>query len=153
MFAAKRIIYEGLILSILLYGAECWCLTEKLFNHLRVFHARCVRAMCRVNRWHTRKFRISTLELLKRTGLSNIDAYVSKRQLRWAGHVARMDFDRLPRKMLSSWVTERRPVGAPEFTYGRGLYKTLKKAEIDRENWFVEAQDREGWRDMIARVL
>ena len=109
--------------------------------------------MCRVNRWHTRKHRVSTTVLLGRTGLCTIDAYVSRRQLRWAGHVARMHFDRLPRKMLSAWVTEKRPVGAPEFTYGRGLYKTLKKAEIDTENWFVEAQDREGWRDMIAKVL
>ena len=25
---AKRIVYVGLILSILLYGSECWCLTE-----------------------------------------------------------------------------------------------------------------------------
>ena len=55
-----------------------------------------------------------------------------------------MHFDRLPRKMLSAWVTEKRP---------EGLYKTLKKADIDRENWFVEAQAREGWRDMIAKVL
>ena len=85
--------------------------------------------------------------------MSTIDAYVSKRQLRWAGHVARMDFDRLPRKMLSSWVTERRPVGAPEFTYGRGLFKALKKANIERETWHVEAQDREGWRDKIAKVM
>ena len=150
---AKRIIYEGLILSILLYGSECWCLTEKLFNLLRVFHARCVRAMCRVNRWHTRKYRIRTLDLLKRTGLNTIDVYVSRRQLRWAGHVARMDFDRLPRKMLSAWVTEKRPTGAPEFTYGRGLSKALRKADIETKNWHVTAQDRNIWRETIAKVL
>ena len=31
-------------------------------------------------------------------GLKSIDTYVTQRQLRWAGHVARMSYDRLPRK-------------------------------------------------------
>ena len=34
---AKRAVYAGLILPILLYGAESWCLTEKLFSVLRIF--------------------------------------------------------------------------------------------------------------------
>ena len=45
----KRAVYEGLILHILLYGAESWCRTKKLFSMLCVFHHRCVRSMCRVN--------------------------------------------------------------------------------------------------------
>ena len=144
-------------MSILLYGAGCWCLTEKLFNQLRVFHARCVSEMCRVNRWHAQKYRISTLELLKRTGLSTIDAYGSRRQLRWAGHVARMDFDRLPLTKEDAFFMGHREkaFGGPEFTYGRGVFKALKKADIDRNTWHVEApgEDGEGWRDQIAQVM
>ena len=30
---AKRAVYVGLVLSILLYGSECWCLTEVLYNN------------------------------------------------------------------------------------------------------------------------
>ena len=37
--AAKTAAYEALILSILLYGCESWCLTEELLQRLRVFHA------------------------------------------------------------------------------------------------------------------
>ena len=148
-FPAKKMVYEGLILAILLYGSETWCLTEILFNKLRVFHARCVRAMCRVNRLHTRQYRIRTTDLLTRVGLSPIDTYVTRRQLRWLGHVARMDFERLPRKMLTSWVKEKRPRGAPEFTYGRGVYKALKKVNLDRDNWYEAAMDRVKWRSII----
>ena len=36
--AAKVAAYEALVLSILLYGAESWCLTEHLYDRLRVFH-------------------------------------------------------------------------------------------------------------------
>ena len=63
---------------------------------------------------------------------------------------ARMDFERLPRKMLTSWVKEKRPRGAPEFTYGRGVYKALKKVNLDRDNWYEAAMDRVKWRSIIA---
>ena len=148
-FATKKLVYMALILSILLYGSETWSLTEKLFHQLRLFHHRCIRAMCRVNRKHTREYHISNTELLNRLGLSSIDAYVTRRQLRWAGHVARMDMSRMPRKMLSSWVCNKRPRGAPQFTYGRGLVKAFKKANIDSGDWWLSALDRVKWRDNI----
>ena len=84
-FEAKKVVYEGLILAILLYGSESWSLTEFLFDKLRAFHARCTRAMCRVNRWHTHKHRITTDELLERLDLKHIDSYVTKRQLNGQG--------------------------------------------------------------------
>ena len=142
----------AMILSILLYGSECWCLTEKLFRQLRNFHARCVRAMCRVNRMHTREHHISTADLLNRLGLATIDTFITRNQLRWAGHLRRMDFSRLPRKMLSCWVRAKRPRGAPRFTYGRALYKALQKAEIERRNWTELAADRAKWRELISKI-
>ena len=91
--------------------------------------------MCRVNLLHVRRYRISNEDLLDRLGLFSIDSYITKRQLSWAGHVARMGFERLPRKLFSSWVTSKRPRGAPEFTYGRGLKKALNKANIPLHVW------------------
>ena len=151
-YATKCVAYRTLILSILLYGSESWCLTEALFRQLRNFHARCVRTMCRVTRRHTRSHRISTADLLDRLGLSTIDTYVTRRQLQWAGHVSRMDFVRLPRKMISAWVRSKRPRGAPRFTYGRSLRKALKKARIDTATWATLAQDRGAWKDTIRTL-
>lgn len=151
-FDVKRTVYEGLILPLLLYGAESWCLSEKLFSMLRIFHNRCLRAMCRVTLRDCFERHISTDQLLDRMSLRSIDTYVTRRQLRWAGHVARMDFTRFPRKMLSSWVPSKRPVGAPEYTYGRGLYKALKKAGIDKSSWFDLAIDKSEWRKIISDI-
>ena len=145
----KQQVYCGLILSIPLYGSESWCLTEQLYNRLRGFHARCVRAMCRVTLKHTREHHVSTKELLERLRIESIDTYIARRQLRWAGHVARMDMARLPRKMLSSWVRHPRPTGAPQFTCARGLHKALGRLGIDRASWHESAQDREQWRATI----
>ena len=60
-----------------------------------------------------------------------------------------MSFERLPRKILSSWVKNRRPRGAPEFTFGCGMYKALRCANISKDNWFVLSQDRCEWCKMI----
>ena len=63
-----------------------------------------------------------------------------------------MDYSRLPRRMLSSWVQHKRPRGAPQYTYGRGLVKALRKAGIDTATWWGIAQDRNVWRDTINNI-
>jgi hypothetical protein len=147
---AKRTVYESLILNILLYGAESWSVTEVMLDRLRVFHARCVRSMCRVSRKHTWLHHVSTGELEQRLGVDSIDTYLKRRQLRWLGHVARMDYaHRLPRRMLSSWVTHARPRGAPPMTYGRSIDKALLEFNVDQRAWPELAADRVAWREML----
>jgi hypothetical protein len=148
---AKRTVYKVLILSILLYGCESWCLTQVMWRRLRTFHALCVRKMCRVTRYHTWKHRVSTSTLLKRVGLRAIESYVYRRQLGWLGHVSRMKYSRMPRWLLSCWVANPRPVGAPNFTYGRGVQAALEYAGLGEGDgrWVAQAGDREEWREML----
>ena len=75
--------------------------------------------MNRVNLRQTWEQRISNYDLLYRMDVKTIDVYIVKRQLQWAGHLRRMCFDRTPRRMLSCWVQNKRPIGCPSFTYGR----------------------------------
>jgi len=58
--------------------------------------------MCRVSLLHTRIHRISTPDLLERTGVLAIDTYITRRQLRWLDHTDRMGPERVSRKMLTS---------------------------------------------------
>ena len=66
-----------------------------------------------------------------RLGLDTINYYVARRQLRWLGHVSRMNFERLPRRMLSSWVPHKRPAGVPRFTLGRTMAKAMDVFRLD----------------------
>ena len=149
---AKRVVYNGLILAILLYGAETWSLTEVLFNRLRTFHAQCVRAMCLVTKRMTWKEHISTEDLEKKLGMQSIDVYVYRRQLAWLGHVSRMGFERIPRKLLSAWVNAPRAACGVEMTYGRALGKAFRYAGLDQETWHVQAQDKLAWRTMLKNL-
>jgi hypothetical protein len=112
-------------------------------------HAQCLRSMCRVTRVHMWQHHVSTQELGQRLAIDTIDTHVARRQLRWAGHVSRMEFERLPRRMLSSWVPHKRPCGAPSMTYGRTLGKALDKFHIDREMWPQLAANRAAWRETL----
>ena len=60
-----------------------------------------------------------------------------------------MDFERLTRRMLSSWVPHPRPIGAPKMTYGRSLTKALDKFNIDASRWQKLAADRTAWRETL----
>ena len=151
---AKKVVYEAVVLNISLYGCESWSLTEVLHLQLRRMHAWHLRSMCRVTLKHVWDHRISIHELGQRLQLDSIDMYVARRQLRWIGHVVRMDFDsRLPRRMLTAWVPSRRAIGAPRMTYGRSIFKQLAKFDIDPARWHQLAADRAAWHETLRSGL
>ena len=82
-------------------------------------------------------------------GLDSMNNYIARRQLRWLGHVSRMYFDRLPRRMLSSWFPAPRCTGATKMTYGRTMKKAMATFDINPQNWYELAADREKWHAMI----
>ena len=165
---AKRMVYSSFIMSVLLYGSECWCLTAKLWNKLRVFHAHCVRVIGGVSRYKQWQARITNTALRGQISISNIDTYVQRRQMAWLGRMSQMEHTRIPRRMMTCWVYRRkltaaqrkrlerkgelqcgRPVGAPEYTWGRGIYQTLKKLGFKKDNWYEVAEDKNRWEEEV----
>ena len=61
-------------------------------------------------------------------GAASIDHLVAARQLRWAGHVARMGSERLPRLVMFSWLQHPRAQGGRFMTWGDRLLRNLNRA-------------------------
>ena len=150
----KAKMYVALVLSILLYGNECWTMTAELMNELKNFHHSCVRSLCGVNMKLTQKYHISTSSLLKKLGIQDIQYYFHCRILRWAGHVSWMPFHRLPRKLLTSWLTEPRRASRSQMSWGGSLNNILatKGIPVAFSEWKKLADDRQKWRELIAKV-
>jgi hypothetical protein len=154
--STKRKVYEALVLSILLYGCECWHLTASQRQRLTSFHRSCVRRMCRVTVFQ----RIRSKELLARLELRSMDSYLLGRRLRWLGHMVRMDESRLPRQLLFSWLNNMRPVGRPQKTYGHAIRDDLITAlatassniysTLQSESWFGLAMDKSKWSEFCT---
>ena len=143
-------VYTALVLTILLYGSEVWCLREDLFAKLRTFHNSCCRAMCRITMAHTIRHHIPSKQLYKRLGIAAVDQYYHRRLLRWAGHVSRMPMSRAPRQLLTGWVANPRPIGSPLMTWGRTLKKALVRCgqSPDFAVWSKAAANRGEWRKL-----
>ncbi len=73
----------------------------------------------------------------------DIEVILSNLQLRWAGHIARMPDNRLPKQVLFGELAEgKRPVGRPLLPWKDTLKSTLKQCDISPHTWQLEALDR-----------
>ena len=71
-------------------------------------------------------------QILDRAGVPDIEMIVRKMQLRWAGHVARMSDDRIPKQLLfDELTTGTRTVGRPLLQRWKdSLEESLKQSNI-----------------------
>ena len=123
---AKRAAYVAVVLPILIYGSEAWNLTEDMYAKLRRFHNYSTRRMCLLSRRYCWFNRISARYIQRRLGILDIDAYITRRHQRWAGHVDRMSEDRLPRRFLLCWVRNKRPNGCTHLRTRAGYPSPLR---------------------------
>jgi hypothetical protein len=148
---AKKHAYEALVLSLLFYGCECWVLSAGMRDKIVKFHRRCLRFMCGITLDSMRSKNIHHSDLEKRLRTKNILSILESRRLQWLGHVYRMPEERLPRRLLSSWVMQPRPKGRPPLTYAHGICKDLKSHGLEN-SWGVLAKDRIAWRAKVKAI-
>ena len=109
--------------------------------------------MHRLTLHETEEYRITTASLEKKLGIRTISAVIDDRRMRWAGHVARMDENRLPRKFLTSWVRAKRRTGRPYLSTAHSIKDVIQRAGVDTEDWIVAASDRAAWADLSSAVM
>ena len=88
-------IYKAVVLSAVLYGAETWTCRKEDYNKLNVFNTKLLRTLL-----GRKRDEISNKDLYKLTGTCPLEMVVRRNRLRWAGHVRRMNNDRLSKKIL-----------------------------------------------------
>ena len=82
--------------------------------------------------------------------ISGIEAMLNLAQLRWSGHVTRMDDSRLPKQLFYAELsTGKRDQGGQRKRYKDALKATLKASNIPVDEWQGIAQDRSAWRAEI----
>ena len=68
---------------------------------------------------------------------------ISYRRLRWLGHVARMNDNRLPKQLLFGWLPQRCPPHGVKLHWHDKVRHNLRTFHIDEVGWYVLAQDRQ----------
>ena len=94
-------VFKSMVLSVLLYGSECWTLRAEDLRKLEVFLSTRLRWMLNLRLTD----RISNAEVRRRCcGLQTIETIIRGNRLRWFGRVCRMDASRQPKAILNSTV-------------------------------------------------
>ena len=92
----KPKVYKSVILPSLLYSCEAWTVYSCHLKSLNSFHLKCLRKILKI-RW---KDKVPDTEVLHRADTTSIHTLISKNQLRWSGHVVRMDDNWLPKRFF-----------------------------------------------------
>ena len=141
-------VYQACVLGTLLYGSESWTTYTGQERRLNSFHLRCLRRLLQI-KWQDR---VPNTEVLQRTGIPSMFALLSRKRLRWLGHVRRMDDGRIPKDLLYGELWEgSRPAGRPRLRYRDSCRRDMKAAEINHNTWEDLAEDRQAWKASVSR--
>ena len=88
-------VYHAVCLSTLLYGSETWTLYRHQLKKLEMYLMSCLQIILGVI-WQDKP---THKEILTHTRSNSIEFLAAQRQLRWVGHVIRMEDNRLPKQI------------------------------------------------------
>nr|VZI28488.1 unnamed protein product [Spirometra erinaceieuropaei] len=90
----------------------------------------------------SRQDRIPDTDVLERTGILNVYAVLRQLQLRWSGHLVRMDDERLPKLLFYGYVATGSRRQGGQFRRYKDTLKTFPKClQINPANWEDLAED------------
>lgn len=143
----KVIIYKTILRPVLTYGSETWTLTTRLKSKIQAAEMRVLRLIKGV----TRRDRLSNDDIRNELNIESILEFVERNQLRWYGHVMRMEEERYPAKYYQWQPREKRPVGRPRKRWRDGVREAIEARGstmevVEEEEYYV---DRARWRSFV----
>ena len=123
--------YEGVIVPTALYGAEAWGMRRAERRKVNVLEMKCLKSLVAVS--HMDRFRNE--EVQRRGGMQReLASRADHREMRWFGHVQRMDEYRMARRVLMADVSGGRVRGKPILGWMDGV-----KVALGNQGMTVEA--------------
>lgn len=147
--STKCTIYRAFVLPCLLYSMETCTLYQRQINRLSAVYMRHLRMILGVQWFH----HTSNAEVLARAHLPDFASTLYYHQLRWTGHVVRMDSTRLPRQVLYGELRDgRRDQCRPLLRYKDSIKRRMKTTDLDPGNLELLAGNRAAFRDLAKKA-
>ena len=150
------------VVEALLYGCATWTLRPEDYESLRTVQHKLLLCVVGFRRKDRVGYKTLYREVLGKTKCKRIETTIRKRQLWFAGAVARQDDGRLPKRVMFGRLAARGPkgTGRPSKHWGDRLKENLQLlGAVPRKGkerkWFVygvETKDSEDWVS-AAKVL
>ena len=143
---AKLAVFRSLFKATLTYGQQSWILTERTRSRVQAAEMRFLRRIVGV----TRMDHIRNTDIRLDLGVEPLLLSVEKTQLRWFGHILRMDAERMARQICCAVPDARRPVGRPRTRWKDQLIELCGRMEVAPDDIQTQAEDRIAWRHRIS---
>jgi hypothetical protein len=141
------IVLTALVLCVVWYGAETWCLAANDSNSLEVWGRKVLRKIYGPV-WENGEWRIRTnTELMELYDELDIVTEAKGMRPRWLGHMERMSDDRSTKKLYSNKPEALRLVERPRKLWLDEVEQDLKQMGV--RGWRRPAQNRDEWRSIL----
>ena len=132
----------SILKPVLVYGSETWPLTKKIESKIGAAEMRVLRLIVGV----TKRDKIRNTTIRTILNITNVIDDIKKSQLRWFGHLQRMENDRDPLRIYNWTPNGQRPVGRPRNDWKRTVEKNIKDGYLNVDMDMDLCQNREEWR-------
>ena len=120
----KKSLHDSVVIPTLTYGSEAWTLVERLRPRVRAVEMNYLRSACGVT-WRDRQ---TNEEVRRRCGVEvDVLESVKRNNLRWFGHMERMESERMTKRVYESEVEGQRGRGRPNMRWKDGVRKYMNE--------------------------
>ncbi len=151
----KMRMYNAEVLPALLYACETWTVTADHVKRLRQTHHDHLKRIIGYKRRPGKYRTLAYHKTLRITKSDHIEVTLHRLRLEFAGKIARMDDERLPKLMLFGELEGgKRRRGAPEKSWRSCFRDSLRAFEIDEEKWIELAVEKGAaeWKALIIKA-
>lgn len=146
----KLLLFKGLIRSVLTYACETWTLTHADEEMLSIFERKILRCIFGGINKNGQWLRRSNLELYRSYNEPDIIRFIKVQKIKWAGHLVRMEEDRIVKKTFDARPTGTRRRGRPNLRWLDTLERDLSILRI--KNWKSIAKGRTAWKKLLEKA-
>ncbi|CAF3293547.1 unnamed protein product [Rotaria sp. Silwood2] len=142
----KLSIFKSVYRPTLIYGHEHWVLTEKLRSRIQAAEMRFLRRTSGL----TLRNKIRSTDIRESLQIEPLLQYIERSQLRWLGHIIRMQHNRLPYQIFEAKPIGKRPVGRPRTSWRKYMEKlSLERLNLQWPEVQQAATDRIRWEQLL----
>ena len=97
----------------------------------------------------TKRDRIRNTRIREETKTDSLEIKIERNQLRWFGHVNRMEDKRIPKQVLESRQSEKLPRGRPRQTWLEKIEDMIKRRGSTLKEANKNSLERERWQKFV----
>lgn len=128
----KKMMFQGIVENIMLYGAEMWPITQKTRDRIRTVELDFMRRSLQL----TRQDRVKTQYIWDKMEINcSVTKKLENKQLQWYGHVERMSETRWPKQILQYSPRGKRRRGRPAMKWKSHIANAMEERGLQIGDW------------------